>query len=104
MLIAIATSGYLRFVQVVAVVDVVHIDIVIVIPVIPPRLRPRVNGADPIAVVLESRISTYDQEGQAVDTELMARAKVSAETAVWDAIAAVSPTLSPRAVVGVPVL
>jgi hypothetical protein len=55
-------------------------------------------------VVLEAWVSAYNQEGEAVDSEPMLRPKVSAEPVFRDAIAAVAATLSPVAVVGVPVL
>ena len=90
--------------QVVAVVDVGDINVVGVVPVIRPIFRPWVNEAEPIAVVLEARISAHNQEGQAVDAEPMIRPKVSTEPVVRDAVAVVATTLLPIAVVGIPVL
>ncbi len=91
-------------VQVIAVIGIDDINVVIVVPVIPPVFRPRVNGSDPIASVLEARVSAHNQEGQAVDSESMVSTKVSAETVVRNAIAVVAATLLPSGVLGFPSL
>ena len=90
--------------QVVTVVHVGHVNIVVVVPVIAPVFRPRVNQTDPIAVILEAREAAYNQEGQAVNAETMVRPKVSAEPVVRDAVAVVATALLPGAVVRIPVL
>jgi hypothetical protein len=90
--------------QVIAVVDVGDINVVVVIPVIPPGFRPWVNKTDPIALILEARVPANNQEGQAVDAESMVRPKVSTIPVVRNAIAMVTATLLPRAVVGIPAL
>ncbi len=97
-------TGIPVVVQVVAVVDVVYVDIVIVIPVVAPGLRPRVNRADPVTVVLKARIAADHQEGKSVDSEAMAGPEVSAEAVIRDAIAAITATLLPGAVIGLPIL
>ena len=91
-------------VQVIAVIGIDDINVVIVVPVIPPVFWPRVNGSDPIAAVLEARVSANNQEGQAIDSESMVLTKVSAETVVRNAIAVVAATLLPSAVLGFPSL
>ena len=91
-------------IQVVAIVDIVDIDIVIVVPVIAPGIRPGIDGADPIALVLKARVSAYDQEGEGIDAEAVARPKVSAVAVVRNAITSVAAALLPGAVVGLPVL
>jgi len=91
-------------VKVVAVVDVGDINVVVVIPVISPVFRPWVNETDPIALILEARISAYNQEGQAIDTEPMVWAKVSTIPVIRDAVSVVATTLLPAAVVRIPVL
>jgi hypothetical protein len=96
--------GIPAVVQVIAVVDVDNVDVVIVVPVIPPVFRPRVNSTDPIASVLEARVSAHNHEGQAVDPEPMFLTKVPAETVVRDAIAVVAAALLPSAVIGIPAL
>src|SRR5271169_2759924 len=90
--------------KVVTVVDIGDINVVVVIPVISPILRPWVNETDPIPLILEARISAHNQEGQAVDTKAMVRSKVSTEALVRDAVAVVATTLLPVAVLGIPVL
>jgi hypothetical protein len=97
-------AGIPPVVEVVAVVDVVDVDIVIVVPVIPPVFRPRVNGADPIALVLKAWVSAYNQEGKTVDAEAVAGAKVSAVPVVGNAVTPVAAALLPVAVIGLPVV
>jgi hypothetical protein len=97
-------AGVAAVVQVVAVVHIVDVNIVVVIPVIAPGFRPRVNCADPITLVLEARISADNQEGKAVDAESVAWAKVSVVSIVRNAVAAVATALLPGAVIGLPVL
>jgi len=85
--------------QVVAVVDVADIDVVGVVPVIRPVFRPWVDENEPITTVLETRVSTYNQEGQSVHAEAMVWTKVSAEPIIRDAVTVVAATLLPTAVV-----
>ena len=91
-------------IQVVAVIDVIDINVIVVVPVISPVGRPRVDRTDPIAVVLEARISAYNQERQAVDAESVTWAEVSPETVVGNTVPVISASLLPGAMVGVPVL
>ena len=97
-------AGITAVVQVVAVVDVGDVNVVVVIPVISPVFRPWVNKTYPIALILETRVPTNDQEGQAVDAKPMVPAKVSAVTVVRDPVAVIAATLLPVAVVRVPSL
>jgi hypothetical protein len=97
-------AGIPAVVHVVAVVDIVDIYVVVVVPVISPGLRPGVDGADPVALVLEAWVSAHDQEGEGVDAESMARPEVSAIAVIRNAITVVAPTLLPGAVIGLPVL
>ena len=96
--------GIPAVVKVIAVVDVGDINVVVVIPVIPPVFRPWVNKTYPIALILEARVPTNDQEGQAVNAEAMVATKVSAVTVVRDSVAVIAATLLPVAVVRVPAL
>ncbi len=96
--------GIPAVVQVVAVIHVGDVNVVVVVPVIAPIFRPRVNRTEPITVVLEARVSADNQEGEAVDAESVVLAKISAEAVVRDAVAVISAALLPVAVVGVPVL
>ena len=91
-------------VQVIAVVNVDNVNIVVVVPVIAPVFRPRVNSSDPIAAVLEARVPAHNQEGQAVDAESMVLTKISAEAVVRNAITVVAAALLPGAVFGFPAL
>jgi hypothetical protein len=86
-------------IKVVAIIDIVDVDVVGVIPVISPVFRPRVNRTDPVAVILETRISTNNQEGQPLDPEPMVWTKVSSIAVVRDAVAMVAAALLPGAVV-----
>jgi hypothetical protein len=96
--------GIPAVVHVVAVINIGDINVVVVVPVIPPIFRPRVKGTDPIALVLEARVSAHNLEGEVVDTKPMVFPKVSAVAVVRDAVAAISATLLPGAVVGIPAL
>ena len=96
--------GISAVVQVIAVVRIGDINVVVVIPVIAPVFRPRVQETDPIALILEARVPTHNHEGQTVDAESVIRTKVSTETVVRDAVAVISATLLPSAMVGIPVL
>jgi hypothetical protein len=96
--------GISAVVQVVAVIHIGDVNVVVVVPVIAPIFRPRVNGTEPITVVLEARVSADNQEGEAVDAESVVLTKISAEAVVRDAVAVISAALLPVAVVGVPVL
>jgi hypothetical protein len=97
-------AGISPVIEVVTVVDVVDVNVVVVVPVVSPVLRPWVNGADPVALVLKTRVSAYNQERKAVDAKAVARAKVSAVPVVGNAIALIAAALPPVAVVGLPVV
>jgi hypothetical protein len=53
---------------------------------------------------LEARIASIDHEGQAIDAEGVFRPEASAKTIVRNAIAVITTTLPPVAVVGIPAL
>lgn len=97
-------AGITAVVHVVAVVLVADVHIVVVVPVIAPAGRPGIDRTDPIALILEARISAYHQKGEAADAESVARAKVPAVPVLGDTVAAVAAALLPVAVVGLPVL
>jgi hypothetical protein len=96
--------GIPAVVKVIAIVDVGDVNVVVVIPVIAPVFGPRVNETDPIALILEARVPTNDQEGQTIDAEPMVATKVSAVAVVRNAVTVVAATLSPVAVIRVPAL
>ena len=91
--------GIPTVVQVIAVIGIGDIHVVVVVPVISPVFWPWVYETDPIALVLEARISAHNQERQAVDTESMVRPKVSAVPVIRDAVTDVAAALLPIAVV-----
>jgi hypothetical protein len=97
-------AGIPAVVQVIAVVDIVDVNVIVVVPVVSPGSRPRINRTDPIALILETRVSAYDQEREGVDAKPVARPKVSTVTVVRNAVATVATALLPVAVVGLPVL
>src|SRR5579864_7896019 len=91
-------------VQVIAVVRIGDVNVVVVIPVIAPVFRPRVHETDPVALILETRVPTHNHEGQAVDLESIVLTKISTIAIVRNAVALISATLLPIAMVGIPVL
>ena len=96
--------GISAVVHVIAVVRIGDINVVVVIPVIPPVFRPWVHETDPVALILETRVPTHNHEGQAVDVESMVLTKISTVAIVRNAVALISATLLPIAMVGIPVL
>jgi hypothetical protein len=97
-------SGISAVVHVVAIVNVGYIHVVIVIPVIAPVFRPRINRCDPIAPVLEAWIASIHHERQAVDAKSVFWSEVSAEPVVGNAVSVIATALVPVAMVGIPAL
>ena len=96
--------GIPAVVHVIAVVNIGDINVVVVVPVISPVFRPRVNRTDPVAFVLEARVSAHHLEWQSVDAKPMFLTKVSAVAVFRDAVAAIPAALLPSAMVGIPAL
>jgi hypothetical protein len=67
-------------------------------------LRPGINHAEPVAIVLEAGISPYDQEGKSVDAEIVVPPEVPAEAVVGNTVAVIAAALLPVAVIGIPAL
>ena len=88
--------------QVIPMVDVRDVNVIVVIPVVAPVFRARIHGGQPISAVLEPRISSHNQKGQAVDPEAGFRPKVSPKAVVGDSVAAIAATLFPGAMLGFP--
>jgi len=86
-------------VHVISIVCVDNVHIVGFIPVVCPVTWPRINQSEPIAAVLEAWKAANHHIGLAVDHERVVRAKVSVVPVVRDAVAVISTTLLPRAVV-----
>ena len=91
-------------VHVVSVVLIDNVNVVGLVPVVCPVVRPRINQAKPKAVVLEAREPANHHVGLVVDYERVLRAKVSVVTVFRDAVTVVSTALLPVAVIGIPVL
>jgi hypothetical protein len=98
-----ADAGIASVVEVVSIVDIADIDLVIVVPVVAPVGRPRVNNAQPVALVLETRISADHQEGKALDAKSVIRSEIAAKAVVRDPVAVITAALLPGAVVRLPV-
>ena len=91
-----ANVRIIRVDQVIAAIDVVNVDVVGVIP----ALRPRIVESKPKTTILEAR-KTADQHGL-VDYEGVLPTKIGAEPVVRYAVTAITTTLLPRAVLGMP--
>ena len=87
--------------QVISVIDVIDVNVVGFIPVVSPVFWIRLNRAEPIATVLETRRSGHHQEGEAEDAEPMVAAIVGVEVVVRNAVAVVAAALLPGAMLGV---
>jgi hypothetical protein len=77
-----ASAGIVRVVHVIAAVDVIHVDLVCVVP----ADRPWLNESKPITAVLEARV-TADHDGGA-NAEFVFTAKIGMKAVVWDAAVA----------------
>ena len=99
-----SVAGIPSVVQVIAVSRVVDIHIIVVVPVVGPVFRPRVNQTEPIASVLEAWVSAHDNYWVAVDAERVTRTKVAIVAVVGNSVAIVTAALLPIAVLGLPVM
>src|SRR5450432_444860 len=84
-------------------VDVGDVDVVVVIPVITPVFGPWIQRTHPVAAVLEARISSDNEERQAMDAKAVLGPEVSAKAVVGYAIATVATALLPGAMLRFPV-
>ena len=99
-----AITGIPAVVQVIAVVRVDDINVIVVVPVVGPIFRPRINETEPKAAVLEARVATNQHHGVAVDAEEVIGTKVTAIAVVWNAVAVITAALPPVAVLRLPVV
>ena len=96
-------AGMPAVIQVVAVIVIDNINVVGVIPIGRPITRIWIDHTEPVATILEARISTDYQEGKSANAEAMSHSKVATETIVRNAKTVVSAPLLPAAVIGLPV-
>jgi hypothetical protein len=89
-------------VKVVAIV-VVDVEVVGVIPVVGPVLRPRIKQQERIPAVLETRISQIHHWLRA-NAEVVLAAEIQIKGVLRDVVTAVASTLRPTPVVGGPAL
>jgi hypothetical protein len=92
-------AGIVAVVHVVAVVSISDVDVVIVVPVVRPVLRPRVEKRNPITLVLESGVPVINRKGEAVEPKPVLRAEIAAIAVLGNPIAAIATALLPGAVV-----
>ena len=96
------TAGISAVEQVITVVVVIHVHVVCLIPVRSPVLGIGIEQTEPIAAVLEARVSADHHEGHSVDAEPVSPTVVAAEIVVRDSVAVVPATLPPTAVLLIP--
>src|SRR5579864_3822212 len=95
--------GVPTVVQVIAVFGVNDIHIIVVVPIVRPVLWPRVHETEPKTGVPESRRPAICFQRVSVDAEPVICTEVATIVVLWNAVASVSPTLPPVAVLGLPV-
>ena len=95
--------GVPAVVQVIAVFGVNDIDIIVVVPIVCPILWPWVHETEPKASVLEPRIPAIQLHRVPVDAEPVIRPKAATIVGIWNAVAGITATLPPIAVLGLPV-
>src|SRR6267142_2669756 len=88
-------AGMMPVIHVVAVIDVINVDVVGFIPGARPVFRPRIDNTEPEAPVLESRIASHHNHRGAVNSEPASAAKVIVEADFGNAVAPVAATLAP---------
>ncbi len=85
-------------VQVIPIIGVIDVNIVGLVPSVAPVFGIRINETEPIATVLEPRISTHHHEGEAEDAKTVIPPIVAAEIIVRNAVAVIPAALLPSAV------
>jgi len=82
-------------VQIVPISSVVEIHVVVLVPVLSPGFRPRINNRDPVSVVLETRHSADENQRKTIDAEEVIVAEVEPEAVFRNPEAVIAATLSP---------
>jgi len=96
--------GILTVIQIIALVGVSDIHVVVIIPIVRPVFWPRIHETEPKAAILEARIPTVDLHGVPVEAERVFWTKITPIAVVGNAVAVVSTTVPPGAVLGLPIL
>ena len=93
----------MRIAAVVKVVSIVVVDVnvVVLIPVFGPILRPRINQQERIPAVLETRIALIHNRAR-VQTEEVLVAEIETEAVLRHVVAAIASALRPGSMVGLP--
>lgn len=80
-------AGIVAVVHVVAVVSMGDVDFVVVVPIVRPFLRPRVEKRNPITLVLESGVSVINRKGETIEPRPMPLAEIAAIAVLGNPIA-----------------
>src|SRR5579859_8024834 len=90
--------------QVVPVAMVGYVDVIGLVPSASPVLRVGIQHCEPVAVVLETGISSFVRERKGVDPEYVLIAVVIAVIIIRNAVAVITASLLPTAVLVLPVV
>src|SRR5437588_64209 len=91
-------------VHVIAITDLVDVNVVGLVPGTRPVFRPRINQTDPEACVLKSGMSVHDDDGNAVNAKPMSAAKVGTKAVFRNAVASVASAFAPTMMFALPML
>jgi len=89
-------------VQVIAVVVIVHVNVIVVVPVVRPIFWPRIYETEPISAVLKAPMTANIPHWQTVYSESVILAVVPPKPVVWNTVADISAALLPGAMLGLP--
>jgi len=95
------TKSWLPAVVQVITIVIVDVHIVILVPVLPPLLRPRVNQEERKAAVVETRVPVV-HDGARLYPERVLITEIHTEAILGDVIAAVASALHPSAMLAIP--
>jgi hypothetical protein len=96
-------SGITSIIEIIAVIGINDIDIIVFIPIVGPRFRPRIKHIEPIPVILKTRISAIHFHVQAIEAETVVSAEVTVVMVFGNTKAAIAAAIGPGAVLALPV-